>query len=339
MSLLSRRRFGSIILPLELIMEDLGAPFTSGITITTTGTSIIDWGDGSGAETFVSGIELTHNYSAGSYTAKIKGDLNLITSMVADNSYITGVLDLELLTLLGNIEIGVNSVENINFNDNLSNLSADLRDNALVSLDLKNVDVTYLNIRNNVNMNSLTGLNSTGCTYFDSNGTLSLLSMDLTNFVFNSPTFFNINNGGVTTITGLNGAIGSGNNGFLLIRCVAELSNCIFNNSVISDIGVYGGTFTGDINGSLASFTKRNSNHFVTFQNLTALTTSINQSNNGHTAAQTNEILVSLDNTGITNKTLTLTGSNAAPDGTSGGFDGLTAKSNLIAKGWTVITN
>ena len=32
-------------------------------------------------------------------------------------------------------------------------------------------------------------------------------------------------------------------------------------------------------------------------------------------------------------------GTNAAPDGSSGGYDGLTAKANLIAKGFTVNTN
>lgn len=30
---------------------------------------------------------------------------------------------------------------------------------------------------------------------------------------------------------------------------------------------------------------------------------------------------------------------NSAPDGTSGGYDGLTDKSNLVGKGWIVTTN
>lgn len=59
--------------------------------------------------------------------------------------------------------------------------------------------------------------------------------------------------------------------------------------------------------------------------------------NNNMTAAEVNEILVNLDDTGWIDGTLNIAGTNAAPDGTSGGFDGLTAKTNLIAK-WTSIT-
>ena len=60
---------------------------------------------------------------------------------------------------------------------------------------------------------------------------------------------------------------------------------------------------------------------------------------NGMTAAEVNEILVDLDGEGWIDGTVNLAGSNAAPDGTSGGFDGLTAKTNLQGNGWTVTTN
>ncbi|MCJ7802748.1 MAG: hypothetical protein MUP82_10375 [Candidatus Marinimicrobia bacterium] len=40
-----------------------------------------------------------------------------------------------------------------------------------------------------------------------------------------------------------------------------------------------------------------------------------------------------------TGRFINIAGTNAAPDGTSGGFDGLTAKTNLQGKGFAVITN
>lgn len=56
--------------------------------------------------------------------------------------------------------------------------------------------------------------------------------------------------------------------------------------------------------------------------------------------AHINEILVRFDLAGVVNATINISGgTNAAPDGTSGGFDGITAKANLIGKGCTVTTN
>ena len=65
-----------------------------------------------------------------------------------------------------------------------------------------------------------------------------------------------------------------------------------------------------------------------------------NVRDNAMSAAEINESLVNLDTAlpGGGSGVLTLDGTNAAPDGTSGGFDGLTAKSNLQGKGYTVNT-
>lgn len=69
---------------------------------------------------------------------------------------------------------------------------------------------------------------------------------------------------------------------------------------------------------------------------------------NAWTAAEINEWLVNMDNGGggeallpasATTGNINLAGSNAAPDGSSGGFDGTTAKANIIADGYTVSTN
>lgn len=64
--------------------------------------------------------------------------------------------------------------------------------------------------------------------------------------------------------------------------------------------------------------------------------------NNGMTAAQVNKILVDLDTnatSGFTGRSIQLSGTNSAPDGTSGGLDGVTAKDNLITKNFTVTTS
>tara|TARA_R110002126_G_scaffold259997_1_gene402986 strand:- start:387 stop:2129 length:1743 start_codon:yes stop_codon:yes gene_type:complete len=60
---------------------------------------------------------------------------------------------------------------------------------------------------------------------------------------------------------------------------------------------------------------------------------------NTMTATEVNHILVDLDVFGWTGGTLDISGSNATPDGTSGGFDGLTARDNLTGKTWTVTTS
>jgi PKD repeat protein len=59
---------------------------------------------------------------------------------------------------------------------------------------------------------------------------------------------------------------------------------------------------------------------------------------NNMTAEEVNEHLVHWDNSGKINGNVRIEG-NAAPDSTSGGFDGLSAITSLEAKGWTVITS
>lgn len=77
--------------------------------------------------------------------------------------------------------------------------------------------------------------------------------------------------------------------------------------------------------------------------NLTESTSAtIDLSDNSMTAEEVNHFLVDLDSMstgGFATRVITIDGTNAAPDGTSGGYDGLTAKANLIAKTFTVNTN
>lgn len=64
--------------------------------------------------------------------------------------------------------------------------------------------------------------------------------------------------------------------------------------------------------------------------------------NNGMTAAEVNEMLVDLDGMatgGFTGRSINISGTNAAPDSSSGGFDGSAAKTSLIGKSFTVTTS
>jgi hypothetical protein len=56
--------------------------------------------------------------------------------------------------------------------------------------------------------------------------------------------------------------------------------------------------------------------------------------NNQLIETSVNNILIQLDNNGLLNGTVNLAGTNAAPTGA-----GLTAKTNLQGKGWSVTTN
>ena len=61
--------------------------------------------------------------------------------------------------------------------------------------------------------------------------------------------------------------------------------------------------------------------------------------NNAMTVDIVNEILVKFDNTNWTGNTMNISGTNAAPDSVSGGFDGIAAYMSLTGKSWTVIKN
>lgn len=84
-----------------------------------------------------------------------------------------------------------------------------------------------------------------------------------------------------------------------------------------------------------------NSLGFVSMPGMTfSSSVSIRMENNAMTTAEVNEQLVHWDSIfGAGTGSLRIDGTNGAPDGSSGGFDGTTAKNNLIANGWTVTTN
>lgn len=62
----------------------------------------------------------------------------------------------------------------------------------------------------------------------------------------------------------------------------------------------------------------------------------IRLNDNSMTADIVNEMLVKIDNTGWSGNSLSIGGNNAAPDTTSGGYNGVAAYHNLTGKNWTV---
>lgn len=100
-------------------------------------------------------------------------------------------------------------------------------------------------------------------------------------------------------------------------------------------------------NGHLATYDLSSCDlEYVDFTSLSQMTNGNSRQfllqDNSMTAAEVNHILVDLDGLssgGYTGRVINIAGTNAAPDGSSGGYDGLTAKSNLQTKGFTVTTN
>lgn len=99
--------------------------------------------------------------------------------------------------------------------------------------------------------------------------------------------------------------------------------------------------------GTFSLFDCQNSDlDFFDLTILANLTESVNVkiflNNNSLTVAEVNQFLVNLDTIstgGFAGRLIQIDGTNAAPDGSAGGFDGLTAKANLITKTFTVNSN
>tara|TARA_R110002126_G_scaffold116875_2_gene256497 strand:- start:1886 stop:3415 length:1530 start_codon:yes stop_codon:yes gene_type:complete len=81
---------------------------------------------------------------------------------------------------------------------------------------------------------------------------------------------------------------------------------------------------------------------YVDFNPLSGATfnssSSIYLQDNSMTATEVNHILEDLDTINWSGVTLDISGTNAAPDGSSGGFDGITALASLTGKTWSVTT-
>lgn len=212
---------------------------TVGINLTFPGGSLmVDWGDGSPKEIFISDAELTKNYSStGTYDIKISGDLDQITKFIADNSRIIGITDFKT-GLLTNLR---------------------LQDNLLTALDLTNVSISgQILAYSNPSLSSITFASSGNGTVTDFEMfSCNLASLDLTSVPI-SNTFFVYSNASLSSITFSSSGNGTVTN-FRAYSCnlsSLDLSNVpiasffwVRLNSSLSSI-----TFSGSGNGQVTNF-------------------------------------------------------------------------------------
>lgn len=352
------------------------ASYTVGFNLTfASGTLTIDWKDGSSTENFVSGVELTHTYtSASTYVAEITGDLGNITRFIADNNRITSISGLKtgLLTDLylynnlysGTLDLSDAPVSNFVYlylNSGLTGITFASSGNGNISrmwidqcnfssLDFSNLTFSSGQLRaySNSNLTSVTfstgsnSLNNLDLGQCNITGTLDLsnttvsLTVDLAS---------NSNMTGVTFASSGNSTVSN-----------LDLSGCNFSSLDFSNVPLQDYIYLYS-NSSLSSVTFGSTNGNILriwahscdlgYTDITSFSMDVNTStvrfeDNNMVVAEVNHMLVdgdTISSSGYTGRAYNISGTNAAPDGSSGGYDGLTAKSNMQADGITVTTN
>ncbi|MFY0628221.1 MAG: fibronectin type III domain-containing protein [Reichenbachiella sp.] len=183
----------------------------------------------------------------------------------------------------------------------------------------------------------ITSINLSDCAIF---GTLDFsgFELTLTSALFNTNTsLFEIVFGANSSISDTFNISNTGLSGLL------NLANVLLNNASefnAGQTGIQAITFDPASRVSILNLSLANIEYFdFNFLDFDSMT-SILLNGNNMTAAEVNEYLFRIDYYAVSGTTaIFLHGTNAAPDGSSGGYDGLTAKSNLISKGYTLFTN
>jgi hypothetical protein len=224
---------------------------------------------------------------------------------------------------------------------------------------LTSIDLTYQPIKgissfnNNINLTSITfassgnGLSSINVAYCNLTGTL-----DLSNVPIEGSNTFN-NNSNLTSIT--LATSGNGTITYFVANSCNLTGDMDFKDAAINATGVQyiylqanpnltGIIFKPSGNGYIIKLYAYTCDlGYINFNvgfNLQLNNTNIDIKDNSMTVSEVNHILVDLDSissSGYTGRVINIGGTNADPDGSSGGYDGLTAKSNLEGKGFTVI--
>lgn len=308
------------------------ALFTVGFNLTfASGTLTIDWKDGSATEDFVSGVELTHEYvSSGTNIAEISGDLSSITKFIGDSNLITDIANLKTglltqLTLSTNLLASpldltlaaVSGAVNLSGNTSMGNPIWATSGNGQVT----NLQLNGCGLTGNVSLSDIT---IAGIVRLDTNPSLT------------GVTFASSGNGTVTSLRIENTSF-AGN---------LDLSNVNISNEILfrNSTGMTGVTYASSGNGNMLSFQMFNCDlgyvDFTTFT-FTGNNAKLLIDNNNMTTAEVNHILVdmaALADAAGTGKNIDIS-ENAAPDGSSGGFDGDQAVIDLIALGIAVTTS
>lgn len=317
------------------------ANFTVGLKLTfASGTVTVDWKDGSAPENFTSTVTLTHQYvTAGTYRAELSGSLSNITRFEHNNNNrITNIQNLKTGSL-ANITLTTQLMTD----ETLDLTNAQLANNAVVLLNGLGID--YIKFASS---------NGTACFTLRLYGN-DIKTLDLSNVALGNDINFS-GNADLSSITFKS----TGNTilaGLLLHQCnlgSLDLSNVpiggtngmfyFYSNPNLTNI-----TFKSSGNGLLKDFRAYSCDlGYINLasggMSLAANNCSIQLQDNAMGVADVNHILVDLYSLvsgepgggSYTGRTINIGGTNDAPDNSSGGYDGLTAKSNLEGKGFTV---
>lgn len=312
----------------------------------------VTWNFGDGSPEVIS-LSPVHVYGdTNDYTVCMKmEDFSLMTSINMATDGVKGALDLS--KLVNSTSFGLTN------NGALTSITNPTTATIITSYFIDSCDIT-----GNLDLSGMTGLS--GLIRFNNNSNLTSVtnpssSQNITQYWANSCNITGTID--LSGLTGLGGDIRLQSNANLTAvtfpsssqaTSLIYVNNCNLSTLDLSSMTGMAGQFRAQQNSNLTSITLPASSGVQTtfwayscnlgYVDFTVLTGAnngyvIRLENNSMTAAEVNHILVDLDGKGWINGNINIAGTNAAPDGTSGGYDGLTAKTNLIGKGWTVTTN
>ncbi|MEP3387720.1 MAG: hypothetical protein ABJO02_06015 [Reichenbachiella sp.] len=287
---------------------------------------------------------------------KIIGDIEKITNFNISNKQLTGVIDFDAVMVSCSVNFTNNAgVTEFKFKD--GSRFTGIQGYSLGSpglsgiYDFTNVQVDQISLRGNSGITEIKMKENTAVANFWNSDCGLTGTLDLSTITNNSNQFINSNNN-LSNILFKSGTefsthfqIGSNDlTGTLDLTNVALSSTNIIeihNNPNLNNI------IWGSSNTPYTSISTRKFNDCdLGYMDLPAANiidfneNNIHLQNNSMSAAEVNQYLVDFDNhTTSGTATFDLSGTNAAPDAFSGGFDGLAAKVSLEAKGFTVITN
>jgi len=317
----------------------------------------------------LTGLNLQSNLISGNLDlslAPISGTLQLYTNTISSITFASSgnqtlsycrLLGLPLINLdFSNVPVSglldiynCTSLETITFKNsgNGKLTSFGFYNTKLVNVDLSHVPISgTISGGNNIYLESIIFSNSGNTIITSLNlGNTKLSALDLsnvpiggvfgisTNALLTSLSFSSTGNANITSFTANSCNFSSLNLSMLTFSGVLQITSNPNLNSI---------TFSSSGNGTMVNFQFDGCNldytNFTTF-NMNANSIIFEYQDNGATAADVNHTLFDLDsisNSGYTGRSIKIGGTNADPDSSSGGYNGLAAKTSLEGKGFTV---
>jgi len=322
-------------------------------SITSSEVGIWDFGDGTTYNGNTPPAKVYPNTNVYNVSFRFR-NLSKVIAIKCDTDDIVGILDVSKLTKCTSFEFPVNA--------NLTKIVFPYS-TAVVS----NIRVYSCKITGILDLSKL--VNLSGQVHFYSNSLLTSVINPISSQIISQYYAFSCNLTGILDLSGLTGL--SGNFQAYSNPNLTQIINPINNNTFtlyqvntcgligtldISGLSGLGGSFYAQSNTNLTLILNPSTNNtfityyaylcnldyvdFIVMPNMTNVNNShIRLENNNMSAADVNHILVDLNNisiAGYTGRIINIGGTNADPDSTSGGYDGVVARNSLISKGFTV---